>query len=716
LKAKYFFTIGFVWILTNLHGQTPDTTNKGIFELEIGEILNISDTKKEEGVAIVSATKKAESLFEVPLGASVVTREEIQNAGCLSIVEALRLLPGVIVRETSAGNYDINIRGFNNLPPHSDFVTADNDNALIMIDNRPIYNYFSGGVFWESLPIDINDIERIELVRGPNAALYGPNAVTGVIHFITRTPQQGGPFASGNMGFGNYETLRANGSFGYVFENISVWASANYTQRQRHDAGFFNLINQQITPNLADLISYQTQTPLGKENALSRYPDPEMALDKFGMNTFLRATPGKKTLFELSMGLERSKAMRPFAENTYTPYSTMESSSKYVNLKTTFNHLTGQLSYNGGEQQPGIGVFNNHYDFSILDFALDYNIIASKALSINPGVSVRNAIYDDTKYTQEVGGILNASRNIGNISANIRFDYNHKNFRLMGAVRGDKFNVLEDWYIGYQLITSYKIKDKHLLRALYSKANRGIFMVDVFSDYASEVFPTADPNISAQNFIKGNKNLDLTASISMEVGYRFQVKEKFSLDLEVFRSEIESFIIPTQTTVLPTVNNPILSSIFTQNNIGLKAEQLGVTFSTAYTPGNKTYLKGFLSWQQTTLQNYIASENLKNTGTPSMYGGFIFNHHFSPRLSINLNGYYFAKQELTHIVSTLTSSPYIAEVKSKIILNFKFSYTPIKQFTVFATVRNLTNSQSFEYFYTDKIGTTFFTGFHFDLY
>jgi len=61
-----------------------------------------------------------------------------------------------------------------------------------MIDNRIVYSYFTGGTFWETLPVDIVDIERIEIVRGPASALYGPNAVAGVIHIITTKPDRKG--------------------------------------------------------------------------------------------------------------------------------------------------------------------------------------------------------------------------------------------------------------------------------------------------------------------------------------------------------------------------------------------------------------------------------------------------------------------------------------------------------------------------------------------
>src|SRR5450432_3514040 len=168
-----------------------DTTR--LDDLSLKDLLNVK---------IVSVSKTPELLFDAPLSASVVTKEEIQRTGCTSIMEALRLVPGMIVREQSNGNYDIHLRGMDNVPPNAPFDVTSNTTTLVMIDNRPIYSYLRGGTFWETLPIDLNDVEKIEVVRGPAAALYGPNAVNGVINIITRQPTKHGLYVVANSAQG----------------------------------------------------------------------------------------------------------------------------------------------------------------------------------------------------------------------------------------------------------------------------------------------------------------------------------------------------------------------------------------------------------------------------------------------------------------------------------------------------------------------------------
>ncbi|QHT65693.1 Plug domain-containing protein [Rhodocytophaga rosea] len=137
--------------------QTDSLNTDALMDMSLEELMNVQ---------VVSASKKSENLFDAPLSASVLTRDEIQKAGVNSIMEALRLMPGLIVRQETNGNYDVHIRGLDNVPPNTLQIYAANTTTLVMIDNRPVYNYLQGGTFWETLPIDLSDVEKIEVIRG----------------------------------------------------------------------------------------------------------------------------------------------------------------------------------------------------------------------------------------------------------------------------------------------------------------------------------------------------------------------------------------------------------------------------------------------------------------------------------------------------------------------------------------------------------------------
>lgn len=82
------------------------------------------------------------------MAVSVLTGEQIRRSGATSIAEAVRLVPGVIVREQNNGNYDVHIRGLDNIPSGNVLRYASNNSTLVMIDGRPVYNHYTGGILW----------------------------------------------------------------------------------------------------------------------------------------------------------------------------------------------------------------------------------------------------------------------------------------------------------------------------------------------------------------------------------------------------------------------------------------------------------------------------------------------------------------------------------------------------------------------------------------
>src|ERR1051325_3990773 len=133
MQAKFFYGVLFVLACYSLRAQNDTVARAAkLSELSLEELMDIS---------IYSASKSEESLFETPLSSSVVTKEQIKRAGCTTIMEALRLVPGVIVREQTNGSYDIHLRGLDNVPPNSSMFFFANSTTLVMIDNRPVYNY-----------------------------------------------------------------------------------------------------------------------------------------------------------------------------------------------------------------------------------------------------------------------------------------------------------------------------------------------------------------------------------------------------------------------------------------------------------------------------------------------------------------------------------------------------------------------------------------------
>jgi iron complex outermembrane receptor protein len=178
------------------------------------QVADLADLSIEElgNIQITSVSKHAERLADAPASIFVITGEDIRRSGATRLAEALRLAPNLEVARASASSYAISARGFNN--------TIDNK-LLVLIDGRTVYTPLFSGVFWDAQDVMLEDVERIEVISGPGAALWGANAVNGVINVITRrsSDTQGGyAYArSGNLerGYGaRYGgALGADGSY-----------------------------------------------------------------------------------------------------------------------------------------------------------------------------------------------------------------------------------------------------------------------------------------------------------------------------------------------------------------------------------------------------------------------------------------------------------------------------------------------------------------------
>ena len=142
-------------------------------------VLDIKGTSLQElmSLKITSLSKKSESFKRAAAAVYVITNDDLKRMGVTHIAEALRYAPGVEVSRIRANQWAISIRGFN---------SRSANKLLVMIDGRSIYSTLFSGVLWEEKDTLLEDIERIEIIRGPGGAIWGANAVNGVINIITR--------------------------------------------------------------------------------------------------------------------------------------------------------------------------------------------------------------------------------------------------------------------------------------------------------------------------------------------------------------------------------------------------------------------------------------------------------------------------------------------------------------------------------------------------
>lgn len=191
------FTIPGSFALALEHNEK--TLEPDILDMSLANLMDVE---------ITTVSKKTERLSKAAAAIFVISQEDIRRSGVTSIPEALRLAPGIQVARIDANKWAISARGFNGRFANK---------LLVLMDGRNLYTPLFSGVFWDVQDTALDDIERIEVIRGPGAALWGANAVNGVINIITKHTKdtKGGLLRAGGgteeQGFG---TLRYGGELG----------------------------------------------------------------------------------------------------------------------------------------------------------------------------------------------------------------------------------------------------------------------------------------------------------------------------------------------------------------------------------------------------------------------------------------------------------------------------------------------------------------------
>ena len=209
----------------------PTPPNEG--KIDLGQ-ARTEDVFEE---TVVTASRGAQSPLDAPSSTSIITQQDIRLSGITKIPELLRRLAGVDIMEVNNAQTEVSLRGFNQ---------RLSNKVLVLVDGRSVFIDLLGATIWETLPIGVEDIDRIEVVRGPGSALYGADAVNGVINIITKQPGDGPSGVS--VGYGDHNQTHG-----------SLWASGRREEfAWRASAGYDYLPrwSREVPDGRADLQTF----------------------------------------------------------------------------------------------------------------------------------------------------------------------------------------------------------------------------------------------------------------------------------------------------------------------------------------------------------------------------------------------------------------------------------------------------------------------------
>lgn len=186
------------------HAQEQGSSPAALKRLSVEELMNVE---------VTSVSRSRETLAGAAAAVAIVTNDDIRRSGALSIPEALRFVPGLHVARTTADSWAVSARGFSGV---------NSEDLLVLTDTRSVYTPLFSGVFWDVQDLLMEDLDRIEVIRGPGAALWGSNAVNGVINILTKSAAdtQGAYVEAGS---GNEERVTGGARYGGKFGDSSYY-------------------------------------------------------------------------------------------------------------------------------------------------------------------------------------------------------------------------------------------------------------------------------------------------------------------------------------------------------------------------------------------------------------------------------------------------------------------------------------------------------------
>jgi iron complex outermembrane recepter protein len=522
--------------LGDVETGVPDLT-----ELSIQDLMRIE---------IVSVSKKAQRLSDAAAAIFVVTQEDIRRSGSNSIPDALRMVPGLQVARIDTNKWAISSRGFN---------SRNTNKLLVLMDGRTVYTPLFSGAFWDTEDTVLEDIDRIEVIRGPGATLWGANAVNGVINIITKKAKETqGTLVVGGVGTEEqvFGTVRHGGKFN---EDVFFRIYGKYLDRDdsldwsgedagdAYDmvrAGFrldwddsFTLLGNLFENDAKDTIRNTILTP-------PYYEFIDEDIDSSGGHVLLR---WEQTLSDAS-----------------------DISIQFYYDRTEYN----------------LEVIGTEVD--TFDFELQHQFTFGERQEIIWGIGYR-FIHDDLDNSPYLS-ITPSSDDYDLLSAFIQNDISFMQHKLKLTL-GSKFEYND--FTGFEIQPNLRLlwtpQDRYSVWASVSRAVRTPNRVEDGLQIDTNVLPAGSllPIFPGTGIVRiyGNRDFDAEDLTAFEIGYRSLLKDNLSMDVTVFYNIYDDLRDSQPATPFPdmSVVPPVLILPAVIENI-MDGETFGVELAFDYRP------------------------------------------------------------------------------------------------------------------------------------
>jgi iron complex outermembrane receptor protein len=608
-----------------------------LLSLSLAELSNIE---------VTSVSKKAEPEKEAAAAIFVITQEDIKRSGATAIPEILRMAPGITVTKSASNNWTVTSRGFND---------QFSNKLLVLIDGRTVYSPLFSGVIWDEQDTMLDDIERIEVIRGPGATLWGANAVNGVINIITKNSKdtQGGiaQASLGNqlgIGSARYGVKIGDNSYVRTYAKYTDYNSEQLTDSnnagdswRRKQAGF----RSDVKISGSDKLKIQGDIYTVDEDNSYMYPDLNSPI-----------------FYSLSKGLESRGG------NILARWEQKQNKNSETSVQAYFDNAYRKTTF-----------FND--DANTFDMEFQHIWTGWKRQEIVWGIGYRFINSNNDPSAQYF--LTPDTRNDSLYNAFLQDKIALLPERLFLTL-GSKFEHND--YSGVEIQPSARLSwlIDHS-QTLWGSVSRAVHTPSRFNSDGNLYYAIIPPSLSVPLptviASAGNRDLDSEKLISYELGYRIQPSKTLSLDLSAYYNDYSNLLADTVGT--PVVIGSYVYQPLIAQNVN-KAHSLGYEAVVRYNPTS--------SWQLVATYSYINLEFADKAHIGSFFTGKQPKNMFNLRSTYLLPG----KVEMTNSLYAVSKLSGI-NIPGYMRFDTRFSYPLTDNVEISLVGQNLLDSRHKEF-------------------
>jgi iron complex outermembrane receptor protein len=478
-----------VLLLSLAGGAKGQKTARDLTEASLEDLMNIE---------VTTVSKKEQKLSQTPAAVFVITQEDIRRSGMTSVPDLLRMAPGMQVAQIQGGSWAVSARGFND--QHA-------NKLLVLIDGRSAYSPTDAGAFWDEQDTMLEDIERIEVIRGPGATMWGANAVNGVINIITKTAKNSqGALATTGVG----DQGQSLGAFRY---GSGLGSNGYYRAFVKYLDG-------------RGLSVDDMKSSIGGENSLSAGFRADWALSS-------------KDSLMIEGALHRANSASEFEKDSLTPpysYNLVTNDGvRSGNIMATWTRRRSDRSktelrvYFDSHTRTDIDLRGTD---STIDVDFQHEFEFSESNDLVWGVGIRDSIGDST-------GSLSVSYAHPRYNDSVFSGFVQDQWKLLDG----RFSVILGSKLEHNSYTGVEIQPgarllwnpdaHHTMWAAVSRAVRTPSLADREKQAIGNIVPGEDGTLTGMG-IYGDRSFRSETLLAYELGYRLQAKRRFSVDLATF--------------------------------------------------------------------------------------------------------------------------------------------------------------------------------------